>query len=325
MVLLIVGGIFYGTYLQNTVTRHDKLVIGIGTWPGFAIGMVGQEKGLFDGIDVEFKILDDPSARHIAFQSGAIDIMVSSADVYVGEAARDIKGNGKIILVTDESSGSDGIVAGAAIKTPADLKGKKIAFVQATPSQFLLYKVLQKHGLSLADIQQVKVSDPSDAAKAFTSGSVDAAVTFEPFLTEASAQGKGHVLLTTKDYPGTVVDVLVASDKVSNNSDLLKRFIEGWYRSVNYTKDHQGLAAVIIAKGLKIQYEDVEEMMAGLNLADLTRNKEFFNNEDPGKTSIAALLGDAGGFWKSQGFISQERPAGNLISPNAAKYFNSAR
>jgi NitT/TauT family transport system substrate-binding protein len=321
LVIIILASIFLYSFLQQkTIKPHDKLTIGIATWPGFASGMVGREKGLFDGIELEFKIMDDAPARHAAFQSGAIDIMISSVDVFAQEAAQGIKG--RIIIVTDESFGGDGIVAKLNIKTPEELNGKKIAFARATPSHFLLYKVLEKYGLTPSNIKQVTVDDPGNAAQAFLGGSVDAAVTWEPFLTEVKEKGKGHVLLTTHDYPGIIVDVLIASDKLSQNSDLLRRFIKGWLGSIDYIKEHPDECAKIISEGLNIKGEDVKGMMAGLRFADKKRNAELFNSRDFTKTRIADILREAAAFWKSQGIISEIPPMDHLISPTANEYLN---
>ena len=310
--------------LETTLPVKDNtLKLGIGTWPGFCSAMVGKEKGFFEGINVEHKVLDGTPARHAAFQSGGIDIMISSLDVFVQEAASGIKG--EIVLITDESSGGDGMVAKLDIKTAADLKGKKIAFARATPSHFLLYKVLQKNNLLPKDIIEVKVEDPTHAGQAFLGGSVDAAVTWEPLLTEVKEKGKGHILFTTRDYPGIVVDVLIASEKLIQNPDLLIHFIEGWLKSVDYIEQHPEESAQIIAKGLGIKNEDVQGMMMGLRFAGIKRNRDFFEGDTASETKIAAMLKDAGNFWVSQQIIESTPITDSLISPISINYFSQNR
>jgi len=181
--------------------------IGIATWAGFGTGIVGMEKGFFPGIDVQTKTLDDARARQAAFVSGDLDIMISSVDLFAQEAAKGIQG--KVFLVTDESRGGDGIVAKAEIKTIADLRGKKVAYAHGGPSDYLLFKALDKAGVKLSDVKRIQVDDPSRAGETFMSGDVDAAVTWEPFLSNATQSRKGHILATTKDYPEIIVDILV--------------------------------------------------------------------------------------------------------------------
>lgn len=299
----------------------SELTIGIATWAGFGTAMVGREIGFFDNITVETKILDDSNARHSAFISGSVDIMISSVDLYAQEAAQKI--TGQVFLVTDESMGGDGIVATDDIKTIADLKGKKIAFNRGGPSDYLLYKALTSVGIGLGEIEQIEVDDPSRAGDAFLGGAVDAAVTWEPFLSQVVESGKGHILLTTKDFPDIIVDILVANDKLAANEELLTRFMDGWFKSVDYIKTHPKEAAQIMSKGMNVPVEDVEGMMAGLRYSDRNRNKHFFSSLNPAQTSLAQIYNDASKYWKDVGIVEAPAPVSERISQIACKYFQN--
>ena len=280
-----------------------------------------MEKGFFDEIVVETKILDDSTARHSAFISGDIDIMISSVDLYAQEAAQKI--TGQVFLVTDESMGGDGIVASNSIKTVQDLKGKKVAFNRGGPSDYLLYKALADKGVGIDEIVQMEVDDPSKAGDAFLGGSVDAAVTWEPFLSQIVEAGKGHILLTTKDYPDIIVDVLVANDKLAANEQLLKQFMDGWLKTVDFIKANPKEAAEIMSKGLNLPVGDVEGMMAGLRYADRTTNKAFLNSTNPGQTKLAQIYNDASKYWKDIGVVKTTAAVSGRISPTACEYFQA--
>lgn len=294
--------------------RHENSVIriGIATWPGFASGMVGNEKGYFPGISLQYRTIDDLAARHAAFRSGDLDIMVSSMDLWVQEKAQGL--DGQAFLVTDESAGADGIVVNAEIKTIANLRGKRVAFARATPSHYLLFKVLENAGLTPADIVQVPVDDPGLAGQAFIGGKVDAAVTWEPFLTQVKESGKGRVLASSRDFPGTIVDLLVASPKLLQQPEVLKNFIRGWLESVGYIETHPNELAQVMATGLGVKKEDAEGMMAGVRFADTARNRYFFDSSDLAKSPLALVAEDAGDFWKRQGIISAVPQIPSLIS-----------
>ncbi len=317
--LLFTLFIFVGCSKKPTSTK--ELTVGIATWAGFGTGMVGMEKGFFGDIIVETKILDVSTARHSAFISGNIDIMISSVDLYAQEAAQKI--TGQVFLVTDESMGGDGIVVSDSIKTIEDLKGKKVAFNRGGPSDYLLYKALSDKGVGLDEIVQVEVDDPSKAGDAFLGGAVDAAVTWEPFLSQVVTSGKGRILLTTKDYPNIIVDILVASDKLAANEELLKRFMDGWLKSVDFIKANPTEAAIIMSKGLNLPVEDVEGMMAGLRYADRARNVYFFSSASPEQTKLAQIYNDASKYWKEAGIINSHAAVSGRISPIACKYFEA--
>ncbi|MDQ3819939.1 MAG: ABC transporter substrate-binding protein, partial [Acidobacteriota bacterium] len=278
------------------------------------------EKGFFQDVDVQYRIIDDLNARHAAFRSGDMDVMASSIDLWVQERAQGL--DGRAFIVTDESAGGDGIVAKPSIKTPADLRGKKVAFARATPSHYLLYKVLERAQLTPSDISQVKVEDPGNAGQAFLGGSVDAAVTWEPFLTQVRESSNGHVLATSKEFPGTIVDVLVVSPKLLNQPDVLDRFIRGWLQSVAYIKAHPDESARIIAKGLNSKEDDIQGMMSGLQFADADRNRYFFCSDKLADSQLAKVILDAGGFWKQQGLIPTVPEADNIITQRICQITN---
>ena len=74
---------------------------------------------------------------------------------------------------------------GSAIRTVADLKGKKIALNRGSNVHYLLVKALEKAGLQYSDVTTIFLT-PSDARAAFEHGDVDAWVIWDPF--QASAE-----------------------------------------------------------------------------------------------------------------------------------------
>jgi NitT/TauT family transport system substrate-binding protein len=299
-------------YVQQRQPDVRKVTIGSATWPGFASGMIGKQRMLFHNLDVEYRIIDDLTARHAAFRSGTIDVMTTSIDLWVQESAQGLVG--KAFLVTDESAGGDGIVARNEITNPSQLRGKKIAFARATPSHYLLFKVLQQAGLTPSDIQQIRVEDPGNAGQAFLGGSVDAAVTWEPFLTQVRDSGKGHILASTKDFPGIVVDVLVASPRAVANQDLLDTLISGWLASVSSINANPKSAVPVLAAGLGVKPEDAQGMMLGLRLADAERNRYYLCSPTPARSHLLDVVKDAGSFWKEQGVIPNVPDAGLITT-----------
>ncbi|MEK7992737.1 MAG: ABC transporter substrate-binding protein [Planctomycetota bacterium] len=318
-VLLVVGA--YWKLRTPPAREKQRLTVGIATWAGFGTGMVAMEKGFFRTIHLETRTLDDARARQAAFASGGLDIMISSVDLYAQEAVKGIPG--QIFLITDESRGGDGIVARPEIRTIADLRGKKVAYAHGGPSDYLLFKALDGAGVALGEVRRIAVDDPSRAGETFMSGDVDAAVTWEPFLSQAAKSGRGHILATTKDYPEIIVDILVASDKLAANEELLRQFMDGWLESVEFIQKNADEAATIMANGLNIPKEDVKGMMAGLRFADRNRNRYFFDSAGPEGTRLARLLNEAGAYWKLIGVVVVPLEGASRVSATACRYFNS--
>ncbi|WFU34243.1 sulfonate ABC transporter substrate-binding protein [Bradyrhizobium brasilense] len=83
---------------------------------------------------------------------------------------------GEAILVPKDS----------AIKSVADLKGKKVALNKGSNVHYLLVKALEKAGVKYSEIEPVFLA-PADARAAFERGAVDAWVIWDPFQAAAEA------------------------------------------------------------------------------------------------------------------------------------------
>ncbi|SDO87699.1 sulfonate ABC transporter substrate-binding protein [Afipia sp. GAS231] len=80
------------------------------------------------------------------------------------------------------------------LKSVADLKGKKVALNKGSNVHYLLVKALEKAGLKYTDVQPVFLA-PSDALAAFTRGSVDAWVIWDPYEAAAEASTGAKILV----------------------------------------------------------------------------------------------------------------------------------
>ena len=81
----------------------------------------------------------------------------------------------------------------SAIRTVAELKGKKIALNKGSNVHYLLVKALEKHGLKYSDVQPVFLA-PADARAAFERGAVDAWVIWDPFLAAVERQTGARIV-----------------------------------------------------------------------------------------------------------------------------------
>jgi sulfonate transport system substrate-binding protein len=117
-----------------------------------------------------------------ALNVGAIDFGVAgeTPPIFAQAAGAPL---GEAILVPKDSP----------IKSVAELKGKKIALNKGSNVHYLLVKALEKAGLKYTDIQPVFLA-PSDALAAFTRGSVDAWVIWDPYEAAAEASTGARVL-----------------------------------------------------------------------------------------------------------------------------------
>jgi sulfonate transport system substrate-binding protein len=132
---------------------------------------------------------------------------------------------GEAILVPKDS----------ALKSVADLKGKKVALNKGSNVHYLLVKALEKAGVKYAEIQPVFLA-PADARAAFERGSVDAWAIWDPFLAAAEAatgarelsDGTG-IVANTQFYLGSRAFV-DANARVLDVVLTELREVDGWAR-----------------------------------------------------------------------------------------------
>ena len=74
----------------------------------------------------------------------------------------------------------------SALKSVADLKGKRVALNKGSNVHYLLVKALEKAGVKYSEIEPVFLA-PADARAAFERGAVDAWVIWDPFQAAAEA------------------------------------------------------------------------------------------------------------------------------------------
>jgi NitT/TauT family transport system substrate-binding protein len=243
-------------------------------WPGYGGHYVALKKDLFKGAGVEVQELFFQSASEglTAFLAGKADVAWLTSGDAVQAAAQDP--TVRIIYVVDYSNGSDGII-GRGIKSPADLKGKKVARENLLFENVLLRAYLEKGGLTEADIQ-IQDMTAADGATAFAAKQVDVAVTYEPWMTKAAKQGGGEVVFTTKDT-NLIVDVVATRQKVitSRKADL-QAYLKAIDQGVKLVTSGDAEAIKIVADKLGgISVDETKEQIAGVKIFDIEMNKSI--------------------------------------------------
>ena len=246
----------------------ERVSIAFQKWVGYGPLYLAQEKGFFKEEGMELVFIDEQldSARRDAFKQGMLDCEAGTIDLLISKRSQDTPI--VAVLEIDHSLGSDGIVATEDIKTVEDLIGKKVAFARDDVGETFISYLFHKKGLSLEDITIVP-RGPDDAWLTFLNGEVDAAVTWEPWLSKAAKRPGGHILISTRDEPEIIIDTLnVREDLVKDNPELVKGLMRGWFKALKYYKENPVEASEIIARHYDIAPEEYRKQIEGLRWED---------------------------------------------------------
>jgi NitT/TauT family transport system substrate-binding protein len=261
-------------------SQLQSLTSATSDWVGFSSYYVAAKKGLFteNGLTVKDSAPLSAPEVFVAFMTRNADIAwVTTADA-VQMIERDP--SVKIVYVTDYSNGSDGII-GRNIKLPQDIKGKTIARENMLYEKVFLREYLKKAGLTEKDVQ-IKDMVAADASKAFVNKQVDAAVTYEPFLSKAANTGGGNVIFSTKDT-NLIADVIVVREQLlKNRKSELQAYLKAVDKAIKLIKAEDPEALKITSAQMSISVDEVKSALKGIKLFDLESNKTIaFNKGNP--------------------------------------------
>lgn len=257
-----------GLSVAATAARaDDKIRILCPTWSGYAPVFVAQDLGYFKtlGIDVNIKFEDERPNVLAAMARGDIEMDMRTVGEYQGKP-RNSKTPDIIIGTIDQSLGGDGVIAPGDITSVEQLKGKTVASEPNIPGRLLLQLELKKKGMTLNDLS-VKQIATADTVAVFTDPSIAAVVSYQPNLSQAIdkvPQRKPHVLISSAQYPGIIVDVIIVrQDDLKANPEKYKKFMIGIFKAIEYFKTNKAEFIKIAAPHFNLTPEDFAASIEG--------------------------------------------------------------
>src|SRR5882762_5378965 len=171
------------TLLTASQTKAAPIKIGYSDWPGWVAWEIAKEKGLFKkhGVDVELVWFPVYTDSLTALNTGRLDCNLQTWNDAMAPLAEGVKL--KTVVILDNSYGNDALIAKPGIASVKDLKGKTIATELGTCDHFLMLKALDAAGLKESDVKYTNLTVP-DAAAAFIANKVDAAVIWQPWVSQ---------------------------------------------------------------------------------------------------------------------------------------------
>jgi NitT/TauT family transport system substrate-binding protein len=166
-----------------------------------------------------------------------------------------------------------------------------------TATYFTLAWMLKKNGLSLKDVTVVNLA-PQAAANAMIAGTaqIDAAMTYEPFLSAVRAKPEaGKIIATTLDYP-MVMDTFGCTPKfLAENPKAAQALADSYFQALEMIKADPKKAFEIMGADVKQTAEQFEASQKYLRWQDKAANQKFFAGEHAQFSKEAAeLLLEAG-------------------------------
>ncbi len=267
--------------LVHSPCAAAEIRVGVSDWTGWVAWYVAQDQGYFRkyGADVKLVWFANYSDSIAALSTGQLDANSQTWSDTLGPLAKGLPL--KVVLVNDNSAGNDALLVGPRIRTFADLRGHKVALEQYSISHFVLYTALARNGLKPNDVNVVNLS-AGDAAAAFMSGGVDAAVVWNPWISQIEKSGKGTALFTSAQMPGLIPDLLVAQARpLQSRRKEFVGMIRAWFDTVAFIRSQPDRAVAIMSKVVSMSPEQYRVFLPGTRFFDAAANQDAFDAHNP--------------------------------------------
>ena len=281
----------------SALAPAQRYRLAIDPWIAWAPALVAQDVGFWKRSQLDVVVTSCAEGDAVQrFVAGKADFALMMAGTAVGlQASR--QADLVVLAEVDWSHGGDKMLVKKGQKL-AELKGKRLGIYEDSPAvmMFLAAK-LKAEGLSVGDFKIVVVEDMDSLASQFVSGRLACAISYEPFVAQATVGGACEVIATTADFPGVMPECLVAHRKVYDRMSPEERtaLLVGWIEAVEWCaepKNEKEFARIAIQRVFaqeKVTPAEVKAMLANVRLHDRAALRE--RNLDK-QSGIRAFLRD---------------------------------
>ncbi|MES0884515.1 aliphatic sulfonate ABC transporter substrate-binding protein [Roseibium sp. SCP14] len=262
----------------SSLAENAKIRMGyIADYFGTSIAAIATENGLWEkhGIDAELKVFTNGPIQVQALGAGSLDF------AYLGAGALWLPATGKAKVIAVNALGlSDRVISQSGISSVAELKGKKVGVPEGTSGDMLLRLALDKAGLSIDDIEAVKM-DPSTVVAAMASKQIDAAGIWYPFVEIVRKQVPDLVELAGNDefFPEiSFPSVFVVRNEFAGNEDTVMKVNAVIKEALDFRHANPDQAVEITAKFLGVPVDPLAveagkgKLLTSAELEQLTKD-----------------------------------------------------
>ena len=290
--------LFQEQYAYGTSDAKDlkgEITIALDSWIGYFPLQSPVYRKLMRDEGYRINVVDDQAnypRRMEDLQKGKTDFAVCTIDSYLINGL-DKAYPGTIVAVIDESKGGDAVVAWKdKIDNMDTLKTKtgiRIAFTPDSPSHHLL-KALGVHFgipflLEARGSWRVETVGAEQAYRKLMGKDVEAAVIWEPHVTESLSNPGIIKLLGTEDTEKLVIDILLVNRAFSREkAEVVQIALAKYFETLKVYSDDPALLEEDIVRHTRMKAEKVKPMLAGVRWVGYRENTRWFGVDGGGTT-----------------------------------------
>lgn len=267
---------------------------------------VAEQKGLFrkHGVEAEIIVTGQGAATGIsALLANDIQVVASAGDALV---ASTLQGADTVMIAGVVNKGLQRIMARSEIKTPTELKGKRIGVTRiGAVSHSVLLMMLPRWKMSVNDVQVMQLGSSPNMLAALDRGGIDAAVLTIPSMFVAEDRGY-RVLADMGDTDIYYLHTMIATTRnyVKNSRDRISRFLKGYLEGLAFVKQNKKESIDIVRKKLQLGAEQTRNLERSIELL----NAKYYESVPyPSLRGVETVLG----------FIEKDNPKAKSADPKS--------
>ena len=318
----VLAGLLLGLFLATPVPASEKVKIGVLKLTSSAPIFIGVEKGFFKefGVDPELVFFQAAAPIATALAAGQVDVGATGLTAALYNI---VLGGEKLWIVADKGREWPGYPLTAIVvqkelwdgglRGIVDLKGKRIGITQlGSTFHYHLGNVLEKHGLTLADVKVVPLQAMGAQLEALKGRQVDAIIVPQPFPGTAEAQGFGKVMAWGGDMFPWQIAAIFYSKRFAADRQSATNFMKGYVKASRYYHD-----AVLVQKDGRVvpgaQHDDVVTITAKHTGAKPEIIRLGFPYQDRNARLLTADIAKQIDWWTKHGFMKSVLPLSDVV------------
>jgi ABC-type nitrate/sulfonate/bicarbonate transport system substrate-binding protein len=214
---------------------------------------IGIAEGIFakQGLEVHLNPITSSVAQITGMMDGKFDLGLTALDNVIaydaGQGAAPLKEKADLFAFMGGEGGGLHLITTREVKTIEALKGKPLAVdAKTTGFAFVLYHILETHGLKLGDYELVAVGSSQKRFDALLQGKAAGGLLDRPFDSFARAKGLNDLATMKKALPHYQSSVGMARRSwAKDHHDALVGFIRGYVEASLWLFDSRNKEAAI--------------------------------------------------------------------------------
>ncbi|HEX9145345.1 MAG TPA: ABC transporter substrate-binding protein [Candidatus Binatia bacterium] len=266
---------------------------------------IAEQKGLFrkQGVDVEVIVTGQGGTAVSALLANDIQTASSAGDALVNAA---LHGGDTVMIAGVINKGLQRIMVRSEIKTPADLKGRKVGVTRiGAVSHSVLLMMLKRWNMSPNDVQVVQVGSSPNMLASLDRGGIDAAVLTIPSMFVAEDRGY-KVLVDLADTDIYYLHTMIATTRryIKSNRDKLIRYLKGYLEGIAYFKQNRKESLDVVRNKLRLSADQERDLERSF---DLLSTKYYESMPYPSLRGVETVLG----------FVEKDAPNAKTADPKS--------